>query len=75
MCRQLGYHASRDLYITTHFGAASPDIPITFGSLLCIGNESQISECKAIKEGHPPLKYCTHANDDLGLRCYGWCKI
>ncbi|XP_065890349.1 scavenger receptor cysteine-rich type 1 protein M160-like isoform X4 [Dysidea avara] len=72
MCRQLGYHASRDLYITTHFGAASPDIPITFGSLLCIGNESQISECKAIKEGHPPLKYCTHANDDLGLRCYDY---
>ena len=71
ICRQLGHYASHQLYLASEFGVASPDTPYIFWGLTCTGNELQISECDGIRLGDAPLISCNHAEDDLGVRCYG----
>ena len=65
VCRQLGYINATAAWGSPSFGPGSG--PILFSHLLCIGNESNITECGHRSSG---AHNCGHS-EDVGVVCEG----
>ena len=66
VCRQLGFYSSVRAYGSARYGQGTG--PIWLSKLLCIGNESSLTNCTQFDVG---TKNCSTHSDDASVVCNG----